>query len=417
MRTLASLPALVAALSLAAAPAVAGPTVQSAERPLGLKPSPSSVEAGLWDEADKAERQAKARADLNHDPALNAYVRDVLCKVARDYCPELRLYVVDRPVANAFMSPNGYSEVWSGLLLRATTESELALVLAHETAHYTHNHSIERFQAVKRGETTKLVVGVALAVAGAAAAANSGSYQAAQDIMDLTRSAIDVLYLSTIAAYFSYNRAQESEADVAGFERLVAAGYAPEHAGDFFRASIAETAASSFKSVRASDTRLTIFRSHPIDAERVAVLEKLGKQVASPTAPAPDRHRAAIRPHLAAWLKDDLRRRDFGQTLHLIDRLAASGEDLGVLEFYRGEAHRLRRGDGDLDKAEAAYERAVVHADAPLAAWRELGDLRRKGKKLQTARTAYETYLEKAADAEDAWLVRDSLKSLDGGSQ
>ena len=99
----------------------------------------------------------------------------------------------------------------------------------------------------------------------------------------------------------------------------------------------------------------------------------------------------------------------------MIDRLAAGGEDLGVLNYYRGEAYRLRRGDGDLVKARDAYLAAAAHPDAPLAVWRELGDIRRREGDVVGARTAYESYLAKAPQAEDAWMVQDSLSSLDNG--
>ena len=75
----------------------------------------------------------------------------------------------------------------------------------------------------------------------------------------------------------------------------------------------------------------------------------------------------------------------------------------------------MRRGDGDLAKARDAYLTAAVHADAPAAVWRDLGDIRRRDGDLAGARTAYESYLAKAPQAEDAWMVQDSLSSLDKG--
>jgi predicted Zn-dependent protease len=409
VRRFACLPAFTAALVLAASPV-------EAQRLAGARPAADTVEGGLWAESDKAEKSARASGELNADPALNAYVRDVACKLSPEYCADLRLYVMDRPFFNAGMAPNGYSEVWSGMMLRASSESEFAFVVAHEIAHFQENHSLEALRAQKSRQNAALALSVGLAVVGVAAAGSSGGVDAARSIMDATSSLIDVVYLGSIAAYFSFSREQESEADELGLKRLAQAGYDPAAAPTIWRAKLAETKASDFERVREGESRITVFNTHPLTAERLAALEKQADALTMSPSAAPDRHRDAVRPHLAAWLKDDLRRRDFGQTLHLIDRLAASGEDLGVLEFYRGEAHRLRRADGDLEKAEAAYERAVAHADAPLAAWRELGDLRVKTKKVQTARTAYETYLERAADAEDAWLVRDSLKTLDGGT-
>jgi len=96
----------------------------------------------------------------------------------------------------------------------------------------------------------------------------------------------------------------------------------------------------------------------------------------------------------------------------VIERLETVGEDAGLLAFYRGEAYRLRRGDGDAVRARAAYELAITHPDAPPTAWRELAELRRKGGDKTGARAAFERYLLAAPAAEDRWLVEASLKSL-----
>jgi tetratricopeptide (TPR) repeat protein len=175
---------------------------------------------------------------------------------------------------------------------------------------------------------------------------------------------------------------------------------------------IAESQASDFPDVRKGVSRASVFDTHPIDPERIKALEALGGTSNPPDEAAEKRYRAVIRPHLAAWLKDDLRRRDFGETLHVIDRLSTLGEDQGVLQFYRGEAHRERRGDGDTAAAEAAYKAAVTYPDAPPDAWRELGDSLRKSGDHPGAASAYQGYLEHAPKADDLWIVEAELKSL-----
>lgn len=401
--------ALALAAALASAPAVAQ------ERAAGLRPDVTSAEAGFWSVMDDAEAQAKTRADLNSDPALNAYVRGVMCKVAAAHCPDLRVYVMDRPIMNASMAPNGYSEVWSGLLLRATDEAELAYVLGHEVSHFTENHTIEAHKAKKMRANVALAATVVVAVAGAASAASAGTASEAQSIMDATGNTIDLIYYAQIASFFRFSREQEAEADLLGQRKLAAAGYDPAAAPESWRGLIAETKGSDFKRVRDSGTRNSVFSSHPLSSDRIAALDGQAKTLTAGGDRGRERHRAAIRPHLGVWLRDDLRKRDFGQTLVVIDRLAVGGEDLGVLNYYRGEAYRMRRGDGDLPRARDAYLVAAVHADAPPATWRELGDIRRRDGDLAGARTAYETYLAKAPQAEDAWLVQDSLSSLQQG--
>lgn len=93
------------------------------QRMAGARPDISTDEGGLWDLSDRAEQAAKRSAELNRDVALNAYVREVACKVAKAHCGDIRVYVMDRPFFNASMSPNGYSEIWSGVLLRTLDES------------------------------------------------------------------------------------------------------------------------------------------------------------------------------------------------------------------------------------------------------------------------------------------------------
>ena len=409
-RPMAGATALILAAALLTAPAQADP------RAPHLRPAENTDEGGIWSISAKTELGAKTSVERNRDPALNAYVGGVLCKLATEYCDDIRVYVMDRPFFNASMAPNGYTEVWSGLLLRAQTEDELAFVLGHEISHFAENHSLESWRAMKSRAAGAMVLQVVVGVAAMGAAVNSGSPQSANDIMRAAGSVNDLIYLSTIAAYFSYSRDNESEADALGFRRMVKAGYAPEAAVGIWRAQIAETQASSFKKVRDGEARGSIFSTHPLSIDRVAALQTLAAGV--PRGAANDRkaYRAVIRPHLAAWLKDDLRRRDYGESLALIDRLESLGEDQGVLGFYRGEAYRQRREGDDLAKARQAYAEAGTHADAPLATWRILGDLAAQAGDKAAAKTAYETYLVRAPAAQDRWLIEANLKKLTEGS-
>jgi predicted Zn-dependent protease len=389
-------PILRAAVSSILAAAIATSTVTPAfaQRAVGARPDATTDEGGLWAQSDKAELEARTKAELNRDPELTGYVRGVACKVAAEYCSEIRVYVMDRPYFNASMAPNGYMEVWSGLLLRARSESELAFVLGHETSHYAHGHSLARWRTMK----TRSNVGMILMLATGGGIVGS------------------LLYLGAISTVFAFSREQETEADALGFDRTVKSGYDPASAAALWRSLRAETASSDFPKVRAEDTRASIFATHPVTPERIAALDALAAGRTAPSEGERMRYRAQIRKFLPAWLTDDLRRRDYGQTLHLIDRLAADGEDLGVLEFYKGEAYRRRRLDGDQDKAVAAYLSASTRPDAPVAVWRELGDMQAKVGKTVEARTAYETYLAKAATADDRWLVEASLKKINGST-
>ncbi len=403
------------ALALAAAllmglPAAAAPPSAPDLRPPHLTPDPKTPEAGLWTLSDKAEAHVKTSAELDADPALNAYVKGVVCKVAAEYCGELRVYVLDRPVFNAAAAPNGYVEVNSGLLLRAQTEDELAFVLGHEVTHFGRNHTLAQWQKLKTTAAWAMVL--QLAVAGAAAGAAYSSGARPTNISSGAQAVSDLIYLAGIAGLFGFSREEEAEADKLGFERAQGAGYRAGESAELWQAVIDETQASDFPTVRKSEARASMFNTHPLTADRIAALKTMAGGSSAPDPAARRAYRAHIRPFLGAWLKDDFRRRDYGQSLQLIERLEGDGEDLGVLEFYRGEALRQRRADGDAPRALAAYRAAVTHADAPAAAWRELGDAARKAGDAAAARQAYADYLTHAPDAQDRWVVEASLKSL-----
>jgi predicted Zn-dependent protease len=405
----------LAAISLAVA-ALGPMSAQAEARLAGSRPGLATEEGGLWDLFDKAEQHVKSTAELNTDPALNAYVHDVACKVAAEYCADLRIYVLDRAAFNAAAGANGYTEVWSGLLLRTTSEAELAFALGHETTHFIDNHSFERQRTTRRNANIALGAQVVVAVAGAVAAGQATTAQEYQSTIDATRNTMNLIYLNSIIATLRFTREQESQADEEGLRRTSRAGYDPAVAGRVWQAVAEETAASDFERVRKSVGRANIFADHPLEATRLAALAKEAQALPKGGEVGRARHRAAIRPHLSVWLADDLRRRDSGETLQIIDRLAADGEDLGVLNFYRGEAYRQRQHGDDMAKARDAYLKASAYPDAPVAVWRELGDLRRKDKDPAGARTAYETYLLKAPEAEDAWIVRDALSGLEKGT-
>lgn len=383
--------ALACLLSLASGPqASAQPALPFRERP-----PLNTDEGGLWAISDDTEEAAARSGERIRAPALEAYVRDITCRVAAEYCGDIRLYLMQRPYFNASMAPNGYMEVWSGLLLRAEDEAQLSFVLGHEITHYVERHSLESFRATRSRARAAFLLSIGASAAGAGAVG-------------------DLIYLGAIASLFGFSREAETEADAAGFDRASSAGYDPAAAAALWNNLIAETQASDFPRVRARAVRASIFNSHPVTAERVAALTRRAEARGAGGVTERERYRAMVRPYLGAWLRDEVRRRDFGQVLNLIDRMARQNEDLGVLSYYRGEVYRARRGEGDLALARAAYEAAIAHPDAPAAAWRELGDIAVREQRIADARALFEDYLARDPAAPDRELIAQRLRALGG---
>ena len=389
--------------------ASAGP-LGADQRPPHLRPTDASAEeAGLWYMSDKAEAQAKVSGELDSDAGLTAYVRSVECKVASEYCDDVRIYVMDRPYFNATTAPNGYIEVWTGPLLRVRDEAELAFVLGHETSHFALNHSVQSQKEERRRMNEAMALGLVLAAGGMAAGISLGA--SPSSISNLGSSLVNVAYLGEMAGFMRFNREQEDIADQAGLDRIVAAGYEPSASTSVWRSLVSEQASSDFPKVRQQHARANIFDDHPLEGQRIDALTALASGRPSGDR-GRERYRAAIRPHLAAFLRDDLRRRDFGETLYTANRLLADGGDEGVLNYFRGECYRQRRGDGDAAQALTAYQAATLSADAPPEAWREVGTLYQSQHQIAKARTAFQTYLDRAPAAQDRWLVEASLKKL-----
>jgi predicted Zn-dependent protease len=374
------------------------PSVQLAPpQPSRARPAVETDEGGLWGMSDRAEQEARNSGQLEDDVALNTYLRDVACRVAGQYCGDIRLYVMNRPYFNASMAPNGYMEVWSGLLLRAEDEAQLAFVLGHEIGHYSERHSLATLRAIRGRAGAAMVFSIIAAGAGVGIIG-------------------DIVYLGTIASVFGFSRENEAAADLIGYDHAVAAGY-DAHAGHkLWNNLLAETQASDNPDTRRQETRASIFRTHPLSADRVEALTERAAQ-ANGGETHRERYRAAIRPFLDEWLRADLRRRDYGQTWLVLDRLAAHGEDLGVIEYYRAEINRIRRGEGDRERALQHYANAIAQPDAPAGAWRELGEYAARDGRVAEAAAYLSTYLERAPDAGDRALVEARIAQLAGGGQ
>ena len=122
-------------LALATALVVACAQVPSDSLQPGERPGLETTESGLWMQMDRLENRLKGSGRIVEDDALDAYLRNIVCRLEPAHCPNIRIYVVDVPYFNASMAPNGMMQVWAGLLVRSENEAQLAFVLGHELAH------------------------------------------------------------------------------------------------------------------------------------------------------------------------------------------------------------------------------------------------------------------------------------------
>ena len=388
---------LPAALSLGCVIGLAGCAVTDvAPRTAGTRPAQDTDEAGFWQVMDEAEQELKTSALVDRSPEINAWAEELVCELAGSYCGEIRVYIVNRPYFNANMAPNGAMQIWSGLLLRAENEAQVAFVISHEIAHYVQRHSLEQWRTAKNASNAALVVSI-----GAAAGGLPGIGEIAN--------------IAALSTMYGFSREQETEADANGFERMTDAGYAGREAAAIWRYLVEEVEHSDFESKRERQAHASIFDTHPLTAERIASLERMANGDGEDAKVGRESYRELVSPYLDEWLRADLRRKDFGETLYLIDRLLGYGRELGTLHYYRGEAYRLRRDEGDIQLAQRAYEKAITYADTPAKAWRELGQAYWRAGEAERAKEAFTAYLDRRPEAKDRLLIKGYIGKLDEG--
>ncbi len=372
--------ALVAAASSAAAQDFRVPPYQGIYQPQGVD------ERGLWMEADEAERGLRDSDLVIRDQALNAYLREVLCRtVGEDRCNGVRIYIIRMPAFNASMTANGTMRVFSGLLLRVRNEAELASALAHEFAHFERRHVLTGFQRRRSASDLLMWTAVLSAVAGQP----------------------NYAYLPLVGGVFEFSRDQEREADILGLAYLKRSRYRPQCAADVWKRLMDEADASALGRAQRSQRydRVPFFASHPTQQERAGYLSSLaGAEVADRTVNA-DTFAVVMRPWIAQFLDDQIRLNDFGGTEYLLAQLAG-GTWTAELLHARGELYRSRGNPRDLVHAADFYRQSVALDPSRAEAYRGLGLALMRARVLDEGRAALVRYLSMQPDARDAPMIR-----------
>jgi len=189
------------------------------------------------------------------------------------------LYQDDEP--NAAALPDGRIYISRGMLnylaSRGSRESELAFVLAHELAHTTAQHLLERYEQLQRQGLVMGLVGLGAAIVARQSAEVGGLIQ-------------DVGTLVNDVVASGYSQAQELEADQLGIRYCLRAGYDPQ------------AALSLLEDFQQFEVPWPFFRTHPYIERRTQDLRQYLAEGAPGTqvpGPGPSSHdREALRRRL-----------------------------------------------------------------------------------------------------------------------
>ncbi len=386
-------------VSICAALLLQAAAVQAAEQkvlPPGYSPDMDNEEAGLWMQIDKVETATKTAPNIVRDEKLNAYVSGVICKLAGEYCPSLRVYIIDTPDWNASCWPNGMVWVNTGLLLQMKNEAQFAFVLGHEITHYLHRHSLERLRNEVNTRGFLAVFDLATAGIGVGVGVN-------------TRGLISVA--NDVGAYsmIAFSRDNERDADEGGFKLATQLGYAPQEAPAIWETMMAENKADPHFS------RSAFFSDHPGEEERATNSAKWAQQIApsrSDWVTNEDAYHAATAPFIRRWIEEELALARPDRSIAIFRRLAANMPSQGIYQYALGEAYRKRNQKNDAAAAESAYRGALATQDAPAEAWRGIGLLAMKAGRNADAKDAFTQYRTKLPEASDKAMIDFYLTQL-----
>jgi predicted Zn-dependent protease len=196
-------------------------------------------------------------------PSAERYLDEILAKLAAQGEAAREPYkvtILNSPTVNAFAMPPSSLYVTRGLLALADDGAEVASVMAHEIAHITARHALQREEEEKRAALISQTAAVIQ------------SREKGDEIEATAR--------RTIA---SFSRQQELEADQIGIKAIARAGFDPYGASRFLAAlGRSSELRTSLLGQTASSDKPDILATHPSTPERVTLAVNAARQIGAP---------------------------------------------------------------------------------------------------------------------------------------
>ena len=349
-----------------------------------------TIEAGLWMQMNNYEEKLKTSGSRLKDKDLEKYLKNILCDLTPNYCKDIRLYIQDIPYFNAFMAPNGMMVVWTGLLLRAQNEAQLAAVIGHEFGHYIKRHSLKSWLDAKARTDLMVLLSVGLGV---------GGVPGGGDIFNLTQ-------LLQVGFMAKHSRDNEREADKIGLDFLIKAGYDPGEAPKIWENIIKEMELGEV------NKPFAFLASHPAPEERIDNLKKQVEEYENiKNKKNTEKLKKKTRQHLKKWIKNEIRHNNKVEQIEfVIEKAFEDNENEYLLKFYKGEIYRLRSDiENNYDKAIDYYNESIKAKNDFPNVYKELGLLQLKTEKNDEAKKNLQKYLELAKNPDDAPIIKSYL--------
>jgi predicted Zn-dependent protease len=292
---------------------------------------------------------------LNEDPLINDFFSNMGYKLAANSDQPgaaFTFVILDQPVINAFAAPGGVIALYSGLILLAETQDEVAGVLSHEIAHITQLHMYRAFEKAKTMNIISMLAMLGLILAsGGNGEVIQGAVMGSQAI--------------AAQAQINFTRHNEVEADRVGIRTLSAAGYDPQGMADFFE-KMGQTSRSN------GEGPPEFLRTHPVSVNRIAEA-KSRIQNLPPVEAGDGRQFYIVQARLRALLENDPKK----AIEHFNNELKKPLSDARNNGNLYGLAIASQR-DAQFDEAEAILSELLEKQPSQLAFQLQMANLHRK---------------------------------------
>lgn len=305
----------ISLISLAGCVTPAIPPLTAHEHHFGL----SQEEQRLLAQSRQLYEDLDRKGLLLDQPELNHYVE----QVARRLVPreaagvvDFRFHILRVPVVNAFALPSGDIYLTVGLLARLDNEAELAQVIGHEIAHVVLRHGLKTYEARR-------------------------SSIIAAHVADLLLFGTSLAYLPFLASVASFSREQEEEADKAGLQSAIAAGYDAEAAVKIF--------AAMQEVKKGEELEGSAYGTHSTNKQRAEILKAMIRTRAVPdNVPASAGDKEYI-PFRSSIMAENIQLKLNARQYEMAREAAAAALALQPASpwphYYRAEAYRLMADD------------------------------------------------------------------------
>lgn len=333
-----------------------------------------------WKETDAIDRSGM----VYEAPELEAYLNGIARRLQP---PEVfrvipfTVRIIRNPYLNAFTFPNGMIYVHSGLLAAMENEAEFAALLAHEMVHATDRHAVKEL----RNEKNRMAIAAAIRTV-------VGGHRGE---------------LSARASIAGYSQELEAEADEKGLALAVQAGYDPRDAVKLFQHLRDEVQEGGI-------IEPYFYGTHPRIQDRIDGLSRLlAARYANVTGGSTNA--GMFFRHIADLILDNAeldiragryRRAERSLARYLLHCMPHEGRP----HFLLGELYRQRGHDGDLERAQTAYDAAIAADPDLAAAYRGMGLVLLRRFEDGPARTFLRDYLARAPQAPDRAYIEVYLK-------